>query len=247
MRKVVVISDCTDVAFLEMRGVISKYAGDVEYQIEPLVKVDNFSIVNTEFLVRLIAENYPEGTIIMAIVNPEIDRPERIIGRTKNNIIFEGPNTGAFAWLVEDFGVEELYEIFDNGFVPFGGKYVHSPTVGNYLSGMHLNELGEIFPAESLRPSKIVKGTVVHIDNFGNVKLNYKLDKSLTDGIKFNVRINGIDHEFLYWRRMMERNDGELIIYPGSSLGLVELGMVRGKLTDMIPIQIGDSILIEEI
>lgn len=51
MRKVVVISDCTDVAFLEMRGVISKYAGDVEYQIEPLVKVDNFSIVNTEFLV----------------------------------------------------------------------------------------------------------------------------------------------------------------------------------------------------
>ena len=73
------------------------------------------------------------------------------------------------------------------------------------------------------------------------------MDKSLTDGIKFNVRINGIDHEFLYWRRMMERNDGELIIYPGSSLGLVELGMVRGKLTDMIPIQIGDSILIEEI
>lgn len=71
--------------------------------------IDNYSIVNVNFLVKLIAEIYPEGTIICVIVNPLKLRTERIIGRTKKkNLIFEGTNTGAFGWLVEDYGCEEL-------------------------------------------------------------------------------------------------------------------------------------------
>lgn len=54
-RKIVIITDCTDVAFLEIRGAI--YSNIVNtnenYEIEPIVKVDNYNITNTSFLVRL--------------------------------------------------------------------------------------------------------------------------------------------------------------------------------------------------
>ena len=69
-RKVVVLTDCVDVAWQEIRGSIYSNCNDYDVQIEPVVPVDSYSIVNVNFLVKLIAEIYPEGTIICVIVNP---------------------------------------------------------------------------------------------------------------------------------------------------------------------------------
>ena len=108
-RKVVVLTDCVDVAWQEIRGSIYSNSNEYDVEIEPVVPVDSYNIVNANFLVKLIAEIYPDNTIICVIVNPLKERTERIIGRTKRkNIIFEGTNTGAFGWLIDDFGCEEL-------------------------------------------------------------------------------------------------------------------------------------------
>ena len=140
-RKVVVLTDCVDVAWQEIRGSIYSNCDDYDVCIEPVVPVDSYSIVNVNFLVKLIAEIYPPNTIICVIVNPLKLRTERIVGRTKRkDLIFEGTNTGAFSWLIKDFGCEELYELYDPGFVPFGGKYVHAPAVGKIASGVPINE-----------------------------------------------------------------------------------------------------------
>lgn len=244
-RKVVIITDCTDVALLEMRGAIFANASNDDFEIEPIVPVENFSIAHASFLTRLIAEIYPAGTIIAVIVNPAQRRPERIIGKTKyKDIIFEGPNTGAFGWLLEDLGCDEVYELFDPGFVPFGGKYVHSPAIGKTASGTNINSLGTPFDINKILPSPVYEGTVVHIDNFGNAKLKMKFKEQ--DGVNFNVVINGKEYNFLYWTRMMERNDGEFIIYPGSSFDLIELGIVRGNLAKELDLKIGDTVTIEK-
>ncbi|TCT17493.1 S-adenosylmethionine hydrolase [Melghiribacillus thermohalophilus] len=245
-RKVVLITDCTDVALLEMRGAIFSNASNDNFEIEPIVNVENFSIQHAAFLTRLIAEIYPPGTIIAVIVNPSQRRPERIIGRTKyKNLIFEGPNTGAFGWLIEDFGVEEVYEIYDPGFVPFGGKYVHSPAIGKAASGTPINELGSVFNKQSILPSPIQEGTIVHIDNFGNAKL--KMNFKDENGALYKVLIDDKMYKFLYWTRMMERNDGEYIIYPGSSFDLIELGIVRGNLAKELNLKVGDIVKVERV
>lgn len=151
-RKVVIITDCTDVAYLEIRGAIYSNAVSEDFEIEPVVRVDNFNIVNVSFLVRLIADIYPDGTLINVVVHPSKFRGERIAGITeKKRIIFEGTNTGAFGWLIKDFGCMEVYELYDPGFVPFGGKYIHAPTVGHILSGRPIKELGTLFPTDRIR------------------------------------------------------------------------------------------------
>lgn len=146
-QKVVIITDCSDVAFLEIRGAIFSNTNNDNFEIEPLVRVEDFNIKNVSFLTRLIAEIYPENTLINVVVHPSQVRGERIVGRTiKKDIVFEGTNTGAFGWLLNDFGCKELYELRDSGFIPFGGKYVHAPAVGNVLSGYPLSSLGSPFP-----------------------------------------------------------------------------------------------------
>lgn len=247
-RKVVVITDCIDVAWQEIRGAIYSNCDNYDVQIEPVVPVDSYSIVNVNFLVRLIADIYPEGTIICVIVNPLKIRTERIVGKTKKkNIIFEGTNTGAFGWLVEDFGCEELYELHDPGFVPFGGKYVHAPAVGKIESGIEISKLGNPFDLNLLRSIKCENGVVMHIDNFGNLKLFHKFEDEAKDGDKFKISVNNKIFNITFNTRMMAKEDGEIIIYPGSSFGFTEIGIVRGNFAKKYNIKNGDIVKIERI
>jgi len=233
---VVLITDCIDVAVVEMRLAIDAAyrkaggRGHVLQRVEPPVLCDAYSITNAAFLTRLVAELAAPGTIIMVIANPMKQRPERIFGRTKTGVLFEGPNTGAFGWLAHDQGIAECVEIHDPGFVPFGGKYVHAPAVGRYLAGAPLSELGTAFEHDKVRGTLPTEAEVVHIDNFGNAKMfaTTELLKKSPSGQKVTVRLP--DQQIIdahYAVRMMERNDGDWVLYPGSSMGLLELGQVR--------------------
>ena len=246
--KVVVLTDCVDVAWQEIRGSIYSNCSDYDVFIEPVVPVDSYNIVNVNFLVKLVAEIYPEGTIICVIVNPLKLRTERIVGKTKRkNLIFEGTNTGAFSWLINDFGCQELYELYDPGFVPFGGKYVHAPAVGKIASGTPINKLGNKFPLDKIRHVAMETGTIMHIDNFGNLKLFHKFEEKPKNGDKFLIQFNYEELEIVYNKRMMEKEDGEIVIYPGSSFGYTEIGIVRGNFLSKYDVKIGDVIKIRKV
>jgi S-adenosylmethionine hydrolase len=136
IRTVVVITDCKDVAFNEMRRIIINECsklGIENIEVE-LVSVAEFSLINAAFLTRLMADYYPEKTVFSVVINPQRHRSARIYGETKSGIKFFGANTGALSWLLSDFGYKSLYEVHDPGFVSFGGKYVHAPNVAKLVA-----------------------------------------------------------------------------------------------------------------
>jgi S-adenosylmethionine hydrolase len=246
-KRIVFITDCIDVAYNELRGVILDNIKNDEIIIEPVVPVAPFSIINGNFVLRLMAEAYPEGTVFSVIINPSKERPARLIGKTKKkNIYFMGANTGVFTWLFKEFGVEELYELNDPGFFPFGGKYVHAPAVAQMAMGKPLNRLGHLFDIEKFINLDIPEGTIVHIDNFGLMKFVGEL-KGLNEGDKLNVDVNGKTLKVVYAKRMMSRETGEWVIYPGSSFGLPELGKVRENGAKELNAKIGDIITFKKI
>lgn len=246
-RKVVIITDCVDVALLEIRGAIHTYANSDDFEIEPIVEVENYNIVNTSFLFDIIVNAYPPGTVICIVVNPAQLRTERVIGRLKDkDIVFDGTNTGALGRTLQKYGCSELYEIHDNGFVPFGGKYVHAPTVGKILAGYPLNSLGKPFDVKNIRTVEIINGTVLHIDNFGNLKLQGSLN-SAQNGDRYILKVHGRTLEAIFWKRMMERKNGEIVIYPGSSFGLPEVGIVRGNFAKEYNVKSGDFVEFKKI
>lgn len=258
MKKIVVITDCKDVAFNEIRGMLLKHLKHAKEEIiiEPIVPAEEFSVINGAFLTRLVAEIYdPKTTIFLVILNPlnttRKDRA-RIIGETKNGFKFVGANTGTLNWLIKDFGIKRLYELkreklTGENFVSFGGKYIHSPAAAKIALGTDFSELGEEKNIEFLTDFQILKGQVVHIDNFGVPKINGDL-KNFKEGEILNILLN--DKKIIsakYTNSMKDLPDGTWAIYPGSSLNnLPELGKVREKNSaQKLGIKIGDIIKFE--
>jgi S-adenosylmethionine hydrolase len=165
----------------------------------------------------------------MVILNPSQKRPKRIFGKIADDVYFEGADTGTLNWLFNDFGIESLYEIKEDKFYPFGGKYVHSPTVAKMVSGIPFEEYGVEIDKKILNDFCIKEGSVVHIDNFGLIKIKSSLT-NYSEGTKFQIFINGKKSVIaIMSKRMMNHDDGTWVLYPGSSLGLPELGKVRCK------------------
>lgn len=246
-KRIVFITDCADVAYNELRGVILDNIKSDEIIIEPVVSVAPFSIINGNFVLRLMAEAYPEGTVFSIILNPSKERPARLIGKTKKkNFYFMGANTGVFTWFFRDFGVEELYELNDPGFFPFGGKYVHAPAVAQIAMRKPLKEMGHQFNTEKVVKIYTPTGTIVHIDNFGLMKFIGELT-GLNKGDKLEVNVNGKILTAVYVKRMMSRETGEWVVYPGSSLGLPELGKVRENGAKELSVKVGDIITFKKI
>jgi S-adenosylmethionine hydrolase len=226
-RLVVIITDCSDIAYSEIRATILNAVEDLNIQIEPVVSVKPFSIINGNFCLRLMAENYPPETIFSVILNPLQQRPERLIGKTANgDFTFMGANTGVFDWFFRDFGISELYEYYDPGFLPFGGKYVHAPAIAKIAQGKELSKLGKVFSPEKVKRLDIPDGTIVHVDNFGLMKFTGSLI-GLNEGQIVPLKINEYEIGAVFTERMMNYPDSTWVIYPGSSFGLPELGLVR--------------------
>jgi S-adenosylmethionine hydrolase len=246
-RRLVIITDCSDIASNELRGVILKaflennFTEDID--IEPMVFIKPFSIINGAFVLRLMAESYPPETIFLIILNPMKERPERIIGKTsKSNFIFAGANTGVFSWFLKDFGIEKLYELHDPGFLPFGGKNVFVPSVVKFILNKSFEEIATPFDVIKLANLNLEDGTIVHIDNFGLIKFLGKIPES-KEGDKFKIKIGINEFDAIYAKRMMNYETGDWVIYPGSSLGLPEIGIVRDNGAQKLGVNIGDKVI----
>lgn len=246
-RKLVFITDCVDVAYSEIRGVVYQelqkfQISDDQIIIEPVAKVFPFSIINGSFILRILAESYPAGTVFSVILNPMQKRPERIFGRTtKKDFIFIGANTGVFDWFLKDFRIDKLYELNDPGFLPFGGKYVHAPAATKLAIGETFESMGKIFNQDKLLPLEIKRGTIVHVDNFGLMKFHGSISH-LKEGDVVQISVNGFPISAIITTRMMARPTGERTIYPGSSIGLPELGKVRENGAKLLDAKPGDII-----
>jgi S-adenosylmethionine hydrolase len=245
--RIVVITDCVDIASNELRGILLNNLKNDKVVIEPIAPVAPFSIINGNFVLRLMADVYPENTVFSVILNPSKERPARLIGKTKKkNFYFMGANTGVFTWFFRDFGIKELFELNDPGFFPFGGKYVHAPAVAQIAMGKQLRNMGHAFDIEKVVKIDILAGTIVHIDNFGLMKFTGNL-AGLIEGDHVVVDIGGKTLTAVYSKRMMSCETGEWVIYPGSSFNLPELGKVRVNGAQEINARIGDLVTFKKI
>jgi S-adenosylmethionine hydrolase len=249
--RLVILSDCTDVAVNEIRFSIDAFfgAGRKGFVIEPSVAIAPWSILNGSFLIRLLAESAPKKTVLYAVINPLPDSFERVIGVCKTReIAFVGRNTGVFGWLAQDFGIKKLIEISQDPYVAFGGKNIYPKAVAAAIRGDHLDSLGPALDHSAIRDIERVPGTILHIDNFGIAKFVGKpsgfAQQDTPIGKKFFVRINGREcMTARYVKQLTAAETGEWVVYDGSSLGgLPEMAQVRANGTRNFGLQIGDRI-----
>lgn len=254
IKRIVIVTDCVDIAANELRAsILNEIENFKDIEIEPFVPVHEFSVINCNFALRLMADIYPSGTLFSVIFNPSKERPKSLIGRTeKKDFIFMGRNTGAFDWLTRDFGCKELYDAsglftdLNKQFLSFSGKLVTAPTIAKIAHGEDIKNLGTPITLDEITRLNIVDYTIVHIDNFGMMKFTGDFG-DIKEDTYYEVGINDTKITAVFCRRMMSKETGSWVIFPGSSFGLFELGKVRENGAISIKAKIGDIIKFKEL
>jgi S-adenosylmethionine hydrolase len=144
-----------------------------------------------------------------------------------------------------------LYHLQEQTYVPFGGKSIYPKAIGKILGDPKADGLGQLVGFERLHRLDIASGTVVHIDNFGLIKIFGPI--ALFANIKpcdhVQVFLNGKKSVIaIYEPRIGNAEDGTWLVYPGSSLGgMPELGLVRGNAALALNVNVGDNIMFSRI
>jgi len=130
---------------------------------------------------------YPEGTIFIVITDPEGIATDPVVIRTQQpSHIFIGHNNGCFDYVVEKYGLAEMYRIASPDLTPphfedlYGGVDLFGSTASKLSLGYPLIQVGpkietykkQLPPlAATIQGSQVI-GSIVNIDKFGNANTN---------------------------------------------------------------------------
>lgn len=168
--------------------------------------IQSFNIAQAAFFINNIIRDFPEGTIHFLGVDA---LPQISIGNPETNLYpivlklaghyFVGCDNGVFSLLNGYKDAEEIVRIddFSSKFaLRFPTRYIYVPTIIKLVEKTPLSELGEhidhvkkVFITQPILEKNLIKGTVIHVDKYGNVIVNIteKLFNETGNGNPFTI------------------------------------------------------------
>ena len=161
---------------------------DISHSVQP------FNILQAAFFLRNYISDFPEGTIHLIAVNSEpvinFGRPED--GKFPSIMKFKGQyfvstDNGFFSLLLKDAEPEKIYRIDGAVSSPaalrYPAKNILAKAAAQLASGIPADEIGEevdyfnkAFAVNAVIEENLLKGTVIHIDHYGNAITNITED-----------------------------------------------------------------------
>jgi S-adenosylmethionine hydrolase len=202
---------------------------------------------------------FPEGTIILAVVDPGVGSTRRAIAFQAANRTFVGPDNGLFSYVLAASAPERAVALDNPVYqlpspsATFHGRDIFAPAAGNLAAGVALSQLGT-----PLEPSNLVRlplpraewragmliAHVLHIDAFGNAILD--VDPEQTDEILRNSAAEAL----VGWRRITQhvrtfgegpKNECALLRDSSGHLAII---LREGSAAQMLHLRRGDEVRI---
>jgi S-adenosylmethionine hydrolase len=205
---------------------------DITHQIPP------HDVYSAAFTLMCCSKEFPRNTIHLVVVDPGVGSSRRPIMVMADEHYFVGPDNGVFSYIYQHLEVHRIVHLTTEHYFrspvssTFHGRDIFAPCAA-YLSKMlEWRMLGEEI-ADPVRfnvplPTvlgKQIRGSVIHIDRFGNIITNLTSDELTEDRIQNGVKVRVGKQEA---RRLLthfgEAERDELFAYFGSS-GFLELAM----------------------
>jgi hypothetical protein len=239
-----------------MKGVILKINPhckviDITHHIHPQ------DIMEGAFVLANAFSYFPEGTVHLAVVDPEVGGPRDPILIVTDHFFFVGPDNGLFSLALRKEKIRETYVLTEKRFFlpeisqTFHGRDIFAPVAGHLTLGISPKAFGRRidslktlnFPEPIVRGMNLI-GEVIHIDSFGNLITNIGREgfSQFIQGRPFLIKagkgvIKGLKDG--YW----EGKKNEPIALFGSG-GCLEIAVREGSAEKMLKMKKGDSIRI---
>ena len=221
------------------------------------------NIREAAFLFARSVPYFPKGSIHVVVVDPGVGTTRRPMAAQIGDWKYVGPDNGTITGLLEqaeqagwptDFVELDRNEYWRKEIsLTFHGRDIFSPVAAHLANGVALSDVGTPFHnpvrLEVLKPQQIShgwRGEVNHIDHFGNVSTNIRvehLDEMMKTKENILVRLNGMEIKGLV-NTFGERPAGEVIALIGST-GYLGISVVNGNAAAQLGVKPGDEIFIQ--
>jgi len=222
--------------------------------------ISSHNICEGAFLLRCSAPCFPDGTVHVAVVDPGVGtRRKGIIVITRKQILV-GPDNGLLIPTARFLGDFIVYEISNEKYTlgtisnTFHARDVFTPVAAHITNEIPFEELGQRvddFVDLELKDGEIHenfgKGTVAHIDKFGNVITNIPGDfllQKISYDHKLKVQIRKKAYNIPVVPSYGHVKKGQLLVTIGSS-NYLELSLNQGSASEKLSIKQNDPIRID--
>jgi S-adenosylmethionine hydrolase len=221
------------------------------------------NVVEASLILARSAPFFPEGTVNLVVVDPGVGTERRAMAARVGKSYFVGPDNGIITlWLEQsratgasaqfvtldrpEYWLAEISHVFH-------GRDIFAPVAAHLARGVPLAEVGTGFDNPILlalpvpsRSQNVWTGEVIHVDHFGNIASNIRLEHIDADLPKAPnmivqvgpTRIDGLVQTF------GERPAGSLVALVGSTGNLI-VSVVNGSAAERLAIKVGDTIRLE--
>jgi S-adenosylmethionine hydrolase len=225
--------------------------------------VTPFNVTEGSFLLDQCAEEFPPGTIFVAVVDPQVgtDRAPVLVQTTKGKY-FIGPDNGLFSHVITSEGLARAWsldkpEVYRTGDVSrtFHGRDIFGPIAARLANGEEPDHLGTPLKTLTTLAEKdptfsggLIFAQVIHIDRFGNIVLNLKngtdIAARLKEGNLVKINIGRESHSAPLVKTYGDVGKGRLVLLYGGS-GLLEIGMNQGSAARELRVEPGTVIYLK--
>src|SRR6266853_268777 len=200
-------------------------------------------------------QEFPAGTIHVAVVDPGVGSARRGIIVECARQFFVGPDNGMFSWICEREQGFVAVHITNEKFFrhpvsdTFHGRDIFAPTAAALSSGVAFHEFGpvidDLIQLESLEPKRVdgrvIEATIIHIDCFGNCITNLTRDHL---GATAKLVVNG--REVSFFREFFAdkgAGEDELFCVYGSA-GFLEIAAQDTSAAKILGAWPGDRVIL---
>ena len=246
----------------QMKGVILERLPDAVV-VDMSHGVPRHDVHTAAFMLASAAPAFPDGTVHVAVVDPEVGSPRRVLAAEAAGHLYLAPDNGLLTLVAqrrrllgrsvpESRAVTVENESFFRADVSstFHGRDIFAPLAAALASGTPLENLGP--QVESIerfdvplpqREGNTVCGQVLHIDPFGNLITNIAGETLMeTDASAVEIHVSGAVIRGLC-RAYCDVTAGTLLAYVGSA-GLVEVAVNRQSAAHRLGAGIGTRLTV---
>ena len=223
---------------------------DITHEIKP------FDMLQASIVVRNIYRDFPEGTIHIIGVNPDVTEDSRHLVVSIHNQYFIMPDNGMFS-LIFDSVADEVVALTlqqRSEMLSFPTKDIYVTAASHLARGGSPNVIGkpvkdltELVMFRAVSEEKLIRGMAVYIDHYGNVLTN--IDRNLFKQFNmfqhFSIQLRRSEYEIKEISKTYgDVPNGEKLALFGTT-GFLEISINRGDASKLLGINQSDIIRIE--
>lgn len=233
-----------------MKGLLLGAFNDAQI-IDITHEVEHFNRVEAAHQLEACYRDFPNRTIHIVHVNAFYSPVSKWVALKTNDQFFIGPNNGLFSLVFEDpsYDVHQIGSTEDLGRWPGAAMVdaaIHIANEGNLDIFPICSDYDERIKLHPVVREKTIRGTVIQIDEFGNVITNItqKLYEKVRQGRQFALYFKRFDPITYVSQHYAEEGVGDTLC-RFNSLGFLEIAIHLGNASELLDLRLNDTVQIE--